>query len=200
MEHWVNKRRTKLKLLKYIFLSSSCCVLFAIIVTLHLKNSEINKNSTTSPTTPSVKSKKSSLAIDHLMFEGFSEKSIPYKILAESVSKNQLNQYVLNSVSSQYSINNNDDITAKSTRGLFDEDNKLVILRDDVKIFLNNIVLNSDEIKINLENQDIHSDEIVEVNSKMGNIKADSFNTKESNNIIEFKGNVESTYTTKVSK
>ena len=202
MKYCVNKRKIRLKLLKYIFLSASFCVLLTIIITLYQKNTEINQNSkdVSTKTSKATKPKEYNLAIDHLMFEGFNDKSVPYKILAKEVTKNQFNQYIMNSVSSQYSFNNKDDLTAKSMHGLFDEDNKLVILKDDVRVFLNNIVLNSEEIKINLKNQDIYSDELVEVNSKMGNIKADSFNTKESNNIIEFKGNVESTYTIKNSR
>lgn len=192
MKPLVNHNRAKIKILKYVFLSMSCCVLLAIIVTLYLKNNTLNSNSE-EPVGKTPKEKNYSLAINHSMFEGFTGSSAPYKILAKTVTKNQLNQYILGSVSGQCTLDNNDDITAKSINGTLDEENKLITLTNDVKIFLNNMVLNSEEVKFNLKNQDTYSDQYVEVNSEMGNIKANSFNTKESNNIIEFKGNVEST-------
>lgn len=194
MTSLVNTNRSKTNLLKYIFLSTSLCVLLAIIVTIYLKDSPITPESSKKPAKNSKtlsNSKEYSLAINQLSFEGFSRKSMPYKILADTVTKNHLDQYILNSVNGQCSLNNNENITIQSTSGTLDDTNKIAILHNDVKIFLNNIVLNSEEIQLNLENQDVHSDSAVEVNSEQANIKADSFDTKELNNIIEFKGNVE---------
>jgi len=192
------KTRARIKLIKYIFLSASCCVLIAIITTLYLKNTEISQDleqKSAQNNKPKL-SKEYSLTINQSIFEGVSGELIPYKILAKTVTKDLANKYVLSSINGNYSLDNG-DLTFKSVNGILDENSKFVILTDDVKIILNDIIFTSDEIKFNLENQEAYSDTNVEVNFNESSIKADSFHTKDSNNIIEFKGNVESDFNIK---
>ena len=200
MEH-LAKTRAKIKLLKYIFLSTGCCVLIAIIITLYLNNTfisqDVEKNSAKN-NKPNL-SKKYNLTINRSIFEGLSSNLIPYKISANTVSKDLTNKYILSIITGKYSLNNG-NLTIKATNGILDEDNKFIILKDNVIITLNNIIFISEEIKLNLKNQEAHSDTNVEVNFNNSSIKADSFNTKDSNNIIEFKGNVKSNFNIKRTK
>ena len=73
MEILVDRNRAKLKLLKYVFLSAGCCVLFTIIVTLYLKNIEINQNikNEPAPETKSKVQKEYNLAIIINLFKSY---------------------------------------------------------------------------------------------------------------------------------
>jgi hypothetical protein len=197
MEHLV-KAQAKIKLIKYCFLSAGCCVLIAIITTLYLKNTSIQEDieaNSVQEKTPKL-SKNYSLNINQSIFEGMSSDLMPYKILAQTVTKDLANQYILSAVNGQYSLTNG-DLKIKAASGTLDEDNKFATLTKDVEITLNGVIFNSEKITFNLENQEAYSDTEVEVNFDKSNIKADSFNTKNSHNIIEFKGNVESNFDVK---
>jgi|GEM_PF-881296 len=197
MEHLV-KAQARIKLIKYCFLSAGCCVLIAIITTLYLKNSSIQEDIETS----SVQEKKPklsknySLNINKSIFEGMSSDLMPYKILAQTVTKDLANHYILSSVSGRYALTNG-DLKIKAASGTLDENNKLATLTKNVEITLNGVIFNSEKITFNLENQEVYSNTEVEVNFHKSNIKADSFNTQNSNNIIEFNGNVESNFDVK---
>ena len=194
MEH-LFKTQAKIKLIKYCFLSAGCCVLIAIITTLYLKNNSIEEDiqaSSTKNEKPNLP-KNYTLNINQSVFEGVSNDLIPYKIVAKNVTKNLAKQYILSAVSGKYSLNNS-DLKIKADKGTLDEDNKFMTLTNDVEITLNGIIFNSEEIKLNLNNQEAYSDTNVEVNFNKSSIKANSFNTRDSHNIIEFRGNVESNF------
>ncbi|MDP4708526.1 MAG: LPS export ABC transporter periplasmic protein LptC [Rickettsiaceae bacterium] len=197
MEHLL-KTQARIKLIKYCFLSAGCCVLIAIVTTLYLKNISIQediKESSIQKTQQKL-SKDYTLNINQSIFEGISSDLTPYKISAKTVTKDLENKYILSAVSGQYSLTNG-DLNIKAAIGTLDEDQKLATLTKDVEITVNGIIFNSEKIMFNLENQEAYSDTEVEVNFNKSNIKADSFNTKNSHNIIEFNGNVESNFDVK---
>ncbi len=186
--------RTKLKLLKYISLSAGLCIFLAIIITLYIKNASDHEAKQPFQETNKFKlSKDYSLTINNPIFEGVTGNLNPYRILAQTVSKNLDNQYTLHNVNANCKINDA-NVNAKATNALLDDSNKLITLKENVQITLDDTVLKCEEIKLNLENQEITSDTSVEINLENSHIKADSLSTKDSNNIIELKGNIESNF------
>lgn len=192
MDHLI-LNRSRLKLLKYIFLSAGGCIFLAIIVTLYLKNSEDNKTQEAMAKQNKKLSKNYSLSINKPIFEGVTGDLSPYKIFANSVKKNLQNQYTLQDVNANCKLNNT-NVNAKAASAVLDDESKFVTLKDSVLINLDDAILKCEEIKLNLENHEVSNDSGVELDFKKSNIKADSLNTKDSNNIIEFKGNIESNF------
>lgn len=192
MEHLI-LNRSRLKLLKYIFLSTGGCVFLAIIVTLYLKNSADEEAKESLSKQNKKLSKNYSLSISKPIFEGVTGDLSPYKILANSVNKNLKNQYTLQEVNANCKLNNS-NINARSANAIFDDSNRLITLKNNVLINLDDAILKCEEIKLNLENQEVSNDTGVELDFKKSTIKADSLNTKDSNNIIEFNGNIESNF------
>lgn len=194
MNHYA-RTRSRIKLLKYIFLSLGCCVMVSIMVTLYLKNSQISEEitETSSKNKHSKLSKDYSLSIKKSTFEGISHDLTPYKILANTVTKNLDNQYILSEIKGTYGIGE-ENLIIKSSSGILNEDSKMFILKDDVNVTINDMHINSKKLYFNLSNKDAHSDSEVEINSKNAKIKADSFYIKDSNNIINFEGNVDCTF------
>jgi len=189
------KIRAKTKLVKYIFLSTSICVLVAVLVTLYIHKlptedesdfEYIQKKSRKLPT-------EYSLTINKSVFEGLSNDLAPYVIIAQNVAKNSVNEYLLNVINSTYTLPDG-EMTIKADSGTLDEDEKSVMLNDNVSVLFNGMRFNSEKIIINLDTKDTKSPEEVEVTFKKSNIRADQFQTEESTEIIKFKGNVESNF------
>ena len=192
--HSLSKTRSRIKLLKYAFLSAGICVMIAIIAILYAQNNLQNHTEEAVNETAKPKlSKEYTLSIQHSIFEGISQDSLPYKISAENVVKDADNKYLLNTIIGKYKVAGG-AIELTASNGTLDELNKFVILNQNAQITYNGIIFNSAKIKCNLDNKDIESDVPVDVNFKKSNIKADKFNTKNSGNDIIFKGNVESKF------
>lgn len=192
MEHLI-LNRSRLKLLKYIFLSAGGCIFLAIIVTLYLKNSADEDAKESLAKQNKKLSKNYSLSISKPIFEGVTGDLNPYKILANSVNKNLKNQYTLQDVNANCKLSNT-NVNAKASSAVFDDGNRFITLKNNVLINLDDAVLKCEEIKLNLENQEVSNDTGIVLDYKKSNIKADSLNTKDSNNIIEFNGNIESNF------
>jgi hypothetical protein len=192
MDHLI-LNRSRLKLLKYIFLSAGGCIFLAIIITLYLKNSADEETKKALAKQNKKLSKNYSLSINKPIFEGVTGNLSPYKILANSVNKTLQNQYTLQDVNANCKLNNT-NVNAKATSAILDDSSKFITLKNNVLINLDDAVLKCEEIKLNLENHEVSNDTGVSIDFKKSNIKADSLNTKDSNNIIEFNGNIESNF------
>lgn len=195
MEDLIKTRIQKTKLIKYIFLSTGCCVLIAIVTALYAQNTLTSKDSSTqsSQKDRSKLPKDYTLSINHSVVEGISSDLMPYKISAENIIKNSANKYMLNSVNGKYSLEDG-DIFIKATKGTLNEVTKIFTLTDDAQVIFNGVTFSSKEIIFDLDSKDAHSDTEVEVIFEQSNIRADSFKTKDSSNNIEFKGNVKSNF------
>lgn len=193
MENLIKARAQKIKLIKYIFLSTGCCVLIAIVTSLYAQNALISKDSSSSQKDRSRLPKDYTLSINHSVIEGVSSDLMPYKISAENIVKNSANKYVLNSVNGKYSLDDG-DISIKATKGTLDEVTKSFILTDDAQVIFNGIIFSSKEIIFDLHSKDASSNKEVEVVFEQSSIKADSFKIEDSTNSIEFKGNVKSNF------
>ncbi len=185
----VKKIRRKNTIIKYFFLLASTFTLLLIAKYFFY----INTNTQSQETNKSVKLPKNlSLKIDHSIFEGLNKENLPYKILASSVKKKSNNLYNLDSINAFYmSPNGQLEILAKS--GVLDDETKIFILSNDVRILYENLILKSEKINFDINSNSASSKLPVELNFKKSKIKAMGFNTEEENNIINFEGNVIST-------
>ncbi len=197
MNH-LNKTQEKVRVFKYIFLSLSCCILVAIIVTLYFNNTTLQEDlaDRSSKSVQPNLSKDYNLTINRSTFKGVSKDLVPYIISADTVSKDLEDNYTLNMIAGEYLIENG-NLTIAANSGTMDKDTKVITLEDNVRVTLNNLIFNSQKIKLNLKNQEAYSDDNVEVHFNKSSIKANSFKTKDANNIIEFNGNVESEFIVK---
>ena len=189
------KLRAKTKLIKYIFLSTSICVLVAVLVILYIHKLPTEDGSDFEAAQKKSKKlpKEYSLNIKKSIFEGVSNDLAPYVIMAQNVAKNTANEYLLNAVNGTYTLPDG-NITIKADSGTLDEIEKSVILNDNVTVLFNGMIFNSEQMIIDLETKDAKSPEEVEVTFEKSKIRADQFQTEESAEIIKFKGNVESNF------
>lgn len=179
------------KILKYSFLLSGVFVLFLIF---SIPSNEEQKFVTEDLDTnkPTNIPKDFNLNMNNSIFEGLDKNKKPYKIVADRVTKQNNNIYNLNGIMAKHNILNSDlQILAKN--GILDEATKLLVLSENVKVTFNNLILTANKINFNLNSNIVSSQHPVEVNFQNSTIKALSFSTDDSNNIINFEGNVVST-------
>ncbi|MEM6339095.1 MAG: LPS export ABC transporter periplasmic protein LptC [Pseudomonadota bacterium] len=169
----LSKLRSKTKLVKYIFLSASICVLVSVLVILYIQKLPTDTESDYEITNNKTKklSKEYSLNITKSIFEGVSEDLSPYVIIAQNVAKNTSDKYLLDIIKGKYTLPDG-EITIKADSGTLDELKKSVILNDNVRILFNGMVLNSDQIIIDLETKDAKSNDKVEVTFEKSKIQA----------------------------
>ena len=93
----LSKLRSKTKLVKYIFLSASICILVSVLVILYIQKLPTDTESSYEITKNKAKklSKEYSLNITKSIFEGVSEDLSPYVIVAQNVAKNTSDKYLL---------------------------------------------------------------------------------------------------------
>ena len=133
------------------------------------------------------------LNINNPIFEGMNRDNLPYKIVAKVVTKQNDNIYNLNNINGRYGVING-DLQNSSIKGVFNEITKVFTLSDNVKIIFNDYILAANKINFDLHSSSMVSDEPIEVNFQNSVIKALSFYTDYSNNIINLEGNVVSIF------
>ena len=189
----LSKLRSKTKLVKYMFLSASICVLVSVLVVLYIQKLPTNNESNYQTTKNKTKklSKEYSLNITKSIFKGVSEDLSPYVIIAQNVAKNTSDKYLLDIIKGKCTLPDG-EITIKADSGTLDEIKKSIILNDNVRILFNSMVFNSDQVIVDLETKDAKSNNKVEVTFEKSKIQADKFKTEDSANTIKFEGNVDS--------
>lgn len=189
------KIQTKTKLVKYIFLSASLCVLVAVLVILYLHKLPTEDESSFKTAQKEARKlpKEYSLRIKQSIFEGVSTDLAPYVIMAQNVARNTANEYLLKIVNGTYKLADG-EIIIKADSGTLNETEKSVTLKDNVSILFNGMSFNSEKMIVNLSTKDAKSPEEVEVTFEQSKIRADQFQTEDSAGIIKFKGNVDSSF------
>ena len=189
----LSKLRSKTKLVKYMFLSASICVLVSVLVVLYIQKLPTDTESNYQTTKNKTKklSKEYSLNITKSIFKGVSEDLSPYVIIAQNVAKNTSDKYLLDIIKGKCTLPDG-EITIKADSGTLDEIKKSIILNDNVRILFNSMVFNSDQVIVDLETKDAKSNNKVEVTFEKSKIQADKFKTEDSANTIKFEGNVDS--------
>lgn len=128
-------------------------------------------------------------AIENPVFKGLSEALEPYIIKAQKAVKISEYNYSLDMVDASYKLGEN-NIIVNSQNGILNNLSSLIILKNDVQILFDGLIFNTNVMQIDLINKDVLSNEPVEIFYKNSTIKADSFSSKDNNNIISFKGHV----------
>jgi lipopolysaccharide export system protein LptC len=192
------KIRARTKLIKYIFLSASLCILVSILVTLYIQKlpteDELDSEFSTKKSTKL--SQEYSLNISKSIFEGISDDLAPYVIMAQNVVKNSTDKYLLDIVNGTYTLPDG-KITIKAGAGTLSESEKSILLKDDVTILFNGMTFNSDQVTVDLDTRDAKSDSEVEITYKKSKIRADKFKTEDSAQTIKLEGNIDSNFEVK---
>ena len=192
-----------MSLLKYhqrnsFFLKIACLIgiVSIIIIVLNLLNFQsifvTNKETSTKQfqNRPiSEKIKNTELTLKNSVFRGVNEDLQPYEITASTANKVSESQFTLNKVGANYLVGNS-NLLINAKVGLLDNLENWMELSDDVQIFFNNLLLNTSEIHLNLINKEVFGKKNVKATYKNSQIQADSFNSRNNNDIINFKGNV----------
>jgi hypothetical protein len=188
----INYLRKRIQIVKYLFLLAGAFIMICILISYFN-----NDNSVIKPTAKlgnaNKLAKEFSLSINNPIFEGTSKENFPYKITAKTVNKQNNNIYNLSSINADYKIaHGNLEIVADS--GVLDEETKSFSLSNNVKVLFNGLMLISEKIDFDLNSNAVSSNLPVEVNFKNSQIKATSFNCENEGTIINFEGDVVSTF------
>ena len=180
------------KVIKYLFLLSGIFVLLVIFCATYEKKKvvieerlEVNKNTHIS--------KEFNFNINDSVFEGVNKDNLPYTITARFITKQNANIYNLNTVDGIHKLSK-DNLHVVADNGLLDDNTNLLVLSENVKIIFNNFELSGSKVNFDLNSNLASSDQPVEVTYQNSTIKALNFYSEDSNNIINFEGDVVSTF------
>ncbi|BDU60630.1 hypothetical protein FLA4_10400 [Candidatus Rickettsia kotlanii] len=185
------KRRKKIW--KSIYLLITVGILY--IGYILIKSGYINEENDINVTENSLKDNKNfdlkyNIILKDAMFAGVNKNLNAYKIKTERAIKESNNKYKLDVINAIYNVNQDQTLIINAKEGFLDEESNILDLKNDVKLFFDEIIFNTNDARIDLVNKNIISHSPAKLLYKNSSITADSFNTKDENNIIIFKGNV----------
>lgn len=191
IDYIISYTKKRNKILKYLFLLSGILVFISLFIPSFNKE-EDNFNPILKPVSAN-SSKEFDLNVNNPVLEGLSKNNLPYKIIASVVTRHHSNSYDMNLVNARHELADG-YLDIKAEKGMFDEDKKLFTLFKEVVISFNDLILTGEKIDLNLYSNVVSSHEPIEVTFKNSKIKATSFNTDNSNKIMNFQGNVVATF------
>lgn len=188
----VKNFQIKLKLIKYIFLILGIFTLAVIIACILL-----DKTQSTVPLKNQEESKLERNLLDNYslniikpVFEGISSDLLPYKISAQTVSKDN-DIYILKNIESKYEISSG-YLIMKSTNGRLDESNNHISLTNDISISFNSILVKTDMVHFDLKTKNANINSPVVAYFNNSEINAKEMEIKDSLETIQFKNGVTS--------
>lgn len=188
----INSALRKTKVLKYLFLLSGIFVLFLVFWATYTKEKkvvaeeiEVNKNSPIP--------KEFDFNINNSILEGLNKNNLPYTIIAKVITKQNDNIYNLSTIDAIHKLSE-DNLHIVADNGLLDENTNLLVLSENVKIVFNNFELTGNKVNFNLNSNLASSEDPVEVTYQNSTVTALNFYSDDSNNIINFEGEVLSTF------
>ncbi len=188
----INSALRKTKVLKYLFLLSGIFVLFLVFWVSHEKEKkvvveeiEVNKNRHIP--------KEFDFNINNSILEGLNKNNLPYTIIAKVITKQNDNIYNLSTIDAIHKLSE-DNLHIVADNGLLDETTNLLVLSENVKIVFNNFELTGNKVNFNLNSNLASSEDPVEVTYQNSTVTALNFYSDDSNNIINFEGEVVSTF------
>lgn len=188
----INSALRKTKVLKYLFLLSGIFVLFLVFWVSHEKEKkvvaeeiEVNKNRHIP--------KEFDFNINNSILEGLNKNNLPYTIIAKVITKQNDNIYNLSTIDAIHKLSE-DNLRIVADNGLLDETTNLLVLSENVKIVFNNFELTGNKVNFNLNSNLASSEDPVEVTYQNSTVTALNFYSDDSNNIINFEGEVVSTF------
>ncbi|EAA25322.1 LPS export ABC transporter periplasmic protein LptC [Rickettsia sibirica] len=133
---------------------------------------------------------KYNIILKDSIFEGVNKNLNAYKIKTERAIKESNNKYKLYIINAIYNVNQDQTLIINAKEGFLDEESSILDLKNDVKLFFDEIIFNTNDARIDLVNKNITGHSPAKLLYKNSSITSDSFNTQDENNIIIFKGNV----------
>lgn len=137
-----------------------------------------------------------SLNIEGSVYEGINNELLPYKINVKNISKDNENNYSMENLSGKYTLERG-DVYINAVRGILNEDKKQLLLNDDVRLNFNDLRIIGKELYIDIKTNDLKSAEPLTIYFNNSAVKANQMDTKNSVQIIELKGKVESVFNLK---
>ncbi|WP_392506501.1 LPS export ABC transporter periplasmic protein LptC [Rickettsia sp. 2024-CO-Wats] len=185
------KRRKKIWKSVYLLITVGILYIGYILI----KSGYINEENDINVTKKSLKDNKNfdlkyNIILKDSMFAGVNKNLNAYKIKTERAIKESNNKYKLDIINAIYNVNQDQTLIINAKEGFLDEESNILDLKNDVKLFFDEIIFNTNDARIDLVNKNIISHSPAKLLYKNSSITADSFNTKDENNIIIFKGNV----------
>jgi len=188
----INSALRTTKVLKYLFLLSGIFVLFLVFWATYKKEKkvvaeeiEVNKNRHIP--------KEFDFNINNSILEGLNKNNLPYTIIAKVITKQNDNIYNLSTIDAIHKLSE-DNLHIVADNGLLDETTNLLVLSENVKIVFNNFELTGNKVNFNLNSNLASSEDPVEVTYQNSTVTALNFYSDDSNNIINFEGEVVSTF------
>ncbi|AFC71212.1 LPS export ABC transporter periplasmic protein LptC [Rickettsia australis] len=160
-----------------------------------IKSGYINEENNINVTKNSLKDTKNfdfqyNIILKDSIFEGVNKNLNAYKIKTERAIKESGNKYKLDIINVIYNVNQDQTLIINAQEGFLDEGSNILDLKNDVKLFFDEIIFNTNNARIDLVNKNITGNSSAKLFYKNSAITSDSFNTRDENNIIIFKGNV----------
>ena len=185
------KRRKKIWKSVYLLITVGILYIGYILI----KSGYINEENDINVTKKSLKDNKNfdlkyNIILKDSIFEGVNKNLNAYKIKTERAIKESNNKYKLDIINAIYNVNQDQTLIINAKEGFLDEESNILDLKNDVKLFFDEIILNTNDVRIDLVNKNITGHSPAQLLYKNSSITSDSFSTKDENNIIIFKGNV----------
>jgi len=133
---------------------------------------------------------KYNIILKDSVFEGVNKNLNAYTIKTERAIKESDNKYKLDIINAIYNVNKDQPLTIYAKEGFLDENSNILDLKNDVKLYFDDVIFNTNDARIDLVNKNITGNSPATLLYKNSSVTSDSFNTVDENNIIIFKGNV----------
>ncbi|MGX6960659.1 MAG: LPS export ABC transporter periplasmic protein LptC [Rickettsia endosymbiont of Pentastiridius leporinus] len=133
---------------------------------------------------------KYNIILKDSIFEGVNKNLNAYTIRAKEAIKESDSKYKLDIINAVYDVNKEQSVNIYAKEGFLNEEAHILDLKNDVKLYFDDIIFDTDYARIDLINRNIISNSPAKLLYKNSTITSDSFNTENDNNIIIFKGNV----------
>ncbi|MCC8467746.1 MAG: LPS export ABC transporter periplasmic protein LptC [Rickettsia endosymbiont of Eriopis connexa] len=185
------KRRKKIWKSVYLLIIVGILYIGYILI----KSGYINEENDINVTKKSLKDNKNfdlkyNIILKDSIFEGVNKNLNAYKIKTERAIKESDNKYKLDIINAIYNVNQDQILIINAKEGFLDAESNILDLKNDVKLFFDEIIFNTNDARIDLVNKNITGNSSAKLLYKNSSITSDSFNTRDENNIIIFKGNV----------
>lgn len=190
----LRKAQKKVKIIKYISLLIVGCIISLVIYFLFFPEQKISEELTAIPEQKQKYKLKDdcSLSINSSILEGINN-DLPYRIEAKNIIKDRSNNYIMEGVSCKYEASQG-DILIDSEKGFLDEITKQLFLNNEVNVSFNGMHLKSSHLHLDITTNDLKSDKPTTIDFKNSYIKANQVQTKNSAQILEFKGGVKTVF------
>lgn len=160
-----------------------------------IKSGYANEEEDINVTKKSLKDNKSfdlkyNIILKDSIFEGVNKNLNAYTIKTKRAIKESDNKYKLDIINAIYNVNKDQTLTIHAKEGFLDEESNILDLKNDVKLYFDEVIFNTNDARIDLVNKNITGNSPATLLYKNSSVTSDSFNTVDENNIIIFKGNV----------